>query len=945
MEIYVRTSHKSVKSFYETDPQDFRQLLTETSQRVGWQFDAENGVFFNEFDVPRGYWIAANGEDVATRIDNGASTQNTIFKSGEEIVLYQDGKEVSKAPIQEKKELVELLNQFYNHKSPALAQFEDAIEDFRERIPELGQQLASYIEAAKKENPRFKTAYESFYGMCKGALYNKLAEDAVDEMLIQQVLGGRLVGLLDAKFLTTNPIAREIDKPLKYLDTKEFDKAIDPFHKAVEAISTQKEDFEERLAFVISIYEQFFQGFLIKPAELRPTPETVLTFMCGAVSEILKDQLELTLGDDAVVILDPATTTGEFVVSLLKLIPKEHLQKVYKQRLFANEMLLFPYYFGVLNINHHYEEIMGQSETFEGVSFADTLDLKKRQQMLLPLFVEENESRTHRQQDAPITVIIGNINSYAGKISEHNKRRRYRAMKSDPTDGIDDRIENTYGKNVPTTKGLYDTATRFFRWATDRLEDRSGVICFLSDHDFLSGAGFAGMRKYLSQDFAHIYHIDFDDNAFDESERGQGITILVKDGSKGETAVIRYAAIEADDLRLPFKKIKWSEIRQSKTNAWHLHLPLRDYENFPLIASEEARDKKSMDVEVIFKSFGRGVATRRDPVVYGFHKHNVEQRVRQFIKDYNAEVKRLEENEEAELDNEKLLWSANLRKAAKLSERLEYNPDHIRTALYRPFTQKYLYFSPFLNEDRGEFADAFPDPDSHNLAICYSFSDKLPWGVLMVNQVADVNLFNAAPYVFPFYRKGEENITDWALEFVRSYYHNETITKWDIFYYIYAILNHPGFRVKFEEHLQKGLPHIPLTDDFMPFVKAGRKLSDLHVGYKEVEPHKMTERVAKDAEVSYEVEKMHLNKSGTIKVNKTLTLQRLPQDAFDFEIGGRSAVEWVLDQYQVNTDQRSGITHDPNMTSNKRYIVDLVGKVIEISVETSKIIAGMPPLW
>ncbi|MCI0710378.1 MAG: hypothetical protein L0154_09480, partial [Chloroflexi bacterium] len=206
MEIYVRTSHKSVKSFYEAEPQDFRQLLTETSQRVGWQFDAENGVFFNEFDVPRGYWIAANGEDVATRIDNGASTQNTIFKTGEEIVLYQDGKEVSKAPIQEKKELVELLNQFYNHKSPALAQFEDAIEDFRERIPELGRQLAAYIETAKKENPRFKAAYDSFYGMCKGALYSKLAEDAVDEMLIQQVLSGRLVGLLDAKFLTTNPI-------------------------------------------------------------------------------------------------------------------------------------------------------------------------------------------------------------------------------------------------------------------------------------------------------------------------------------------------------------------------------------------------------------------------------------------------------------------------------------------------------------------------------------------------------------------------------------------------------------------------------------------------------------------------------------------------------------------------------------------------------------------
>lgn len=947
MTTHVRSTHKAIKAFYDSDARDFEQLLSETSQRVGWQFDAEAGVFSNEFDVARGHWVAVNGDDIELQITRGAPTTNTLFNTDEEVVLYQDGREVQKAPIEEKKTLVDLLNQFYDHALPETSRFEQVVAAYETTIPELAKKLNDRINRQRKSDASFKNAYESFFGLCKGALYNKLAEDAVDEMLIQHVLGSKLLLYIDENFLKRNPIAREIAKPLKHLDTLDVDREMVEFYKAVDGVIKHKEDFFERFAFVVSLYRRFLQGFVVKSADLETTPDSILSFMGGAVAEVLGTHLKLSLGDDQIVILDPATSLGEFAITMLEQVPDEHRATVYQKRLFANEMMLFPYYFASLHIEHAFEDLTGKPSVFEGLSFADTLDLKKRQQMLLPLFVEENESRTHRQQDAPITVIVGNLHSYAGKLSEHSKRRRYRALKSEAVDGIDDRIEKTYGKNVPSTRGLYDTAARFFRWATDRLGERQGVICFLSDHDFLNGDGFAGMRRHLNQDFDHIYHIDLDGYAFNDEHSGQGITILVRSGKKQQK--MQYAVVKPADLKLPLRKIDWQELRQSKTHQWHLHQPLRDWEEFPLLASEEARDKKSASVDVIFKSFGRGVSTRRDPVVYGFQREPLAERVQQFIADYNSEVERTQQDSDAELDKNKILWSASLKKAAKMGEKLEYEERYIRQALYRPFTPKYLYFSPFLNEDRGECADAFPEADHNNKAICYSYSDKLPYGVLMVDRVIDVNLFNASPFLFPFYRyrsgKAEENITDWALEFFRSYYHNETISKWEIFYYIYAVLSHPTYREQYVDQLKQEMPRIPLSDNFTALSRIGQKLADLHTSMETIEPVSFTERPSsKDVTVSYAVDKIRLNRSRTIKLNKTLTLQRVPKPAFNYQIAGRSALEWVIDQYQKSKDRLTGIEHDPNQPDNERAIVEHLGRVAAISEQTVEIIEDLPKL-
>ena len=127
-----------------------------------------------------------------------------------------------------------------------------------------------------------------------------------------------------------------------------------------------------------------------------------------------------------------------------------------------------------------------------------------------------------------------------------------------------------------------------------------------------------------------------------------------------------------------------------------------------------------------------------------------------------------------------------------------------------------------------------------------------------------------------------------------------------------------------------------------PFAEAGRKLADLHLNYETVVPYNLRWVEAKDKPQSFHVVKMRLSKDkAQIAVNETLTLADIPAQAFEYRLGNRSAVEWVIDQYQVSTDKRSGIMSDPNRADEPRYIVDLVGRVVTVSVETAQIVDGL----
>ena len=268
--------------------------------------------------------------------------------------------------------------------------------------------------------------------------------------------------------------------------------------------------------------------------------------MCASVESVLKNELDLSLGSARVNILDPCTGTGNFIVNLLRRIPKRDLTRAYQQQLFANEVMLLPYYVAALNIEHAYCELTGNYEPFEGLCFVDTLELAEGQQQSLSFMSEANTARVERQKRTPITVVIGNPPYNMGQKSEteNNRNRTYKV--------VDDRIRTSYAKDSTATlkNELYDPYVRFFRWAVDRLGRRPGIVCFVSNNSFVDHDAFDGMQKHLLRDFTRVYHIDLHGNVNKDRtlsgtqhnvfgiQVGVGITIAVRERGTAMTVIL-----------------------------------------------------------------------------------------------------------------------------------------------------------------------------------------------------------------------------------------------------------------------------------------------------------------------------------------------------------------------------------------------------------------------
>ena len=204
---------------------------------------------------------------------------------------------------------------------------------------------------------------------------------------------------------------------------------------------------------------------------------------------------------------------------------------------------------------------------------------------------------------------------------------------------------------------------------------------------------------------------------------------------------------------------------------------------------------------------------------------------------------------------------------------------------------------------------------------------------------------------FPFYiytedgQHRQENITDWALAAFRARYQNPDISKWDIFYYVYGLLHNESYRRKYAANLRRELPRIPYTADFRAYSQAGKQLAELHVHYEQQPEYPLTKIYTPGKPHDWKVHKMRLNKEKTAVIyNDWLTLGGIPPEAFEYRLGNRSALDWVIEQYQVKTDPRSGIVNDPNRSDDPQYIVRLLGQVVQVSMETVKIVKALPAL-
>jgi predicted helicase len=298
-------------------------------------------------------------------------------------------------------------------------------------------------------------------------------------------------------------------------------------------------------------------------------------------------------------------------------------------------------------------------------------------------------------------------------------------------------------------------------------------------------------------------------------------------------------------------------------------------------------------------------------------------------------------------------WSRDLKLDLQRGRRAEYSLSKLRNALYRPFCQQWIFLDRVLNEEVYVIPSFFPTPasEAENMVIWLKVGSEWPMFALMVDAIPDL-LPQGGSQCFPFYTYAEdgssrrENITDWSLAQFQAQY-GAQVTKRDIFHYVYAVLHSPQYRARYAENLKRELPRIPFVAKaaWQTFVDTGARLADIHLNYEQAKEYPLKWIENKDVPFAWRVTKMQLSKDkAQLKVNQSLTLGGIPAECFEYRLGNRSALDWVIDQYQVSTDKRSGISSDPNRADDEEYIARLVGRVVTVSVETVRLVSALPPV-
>ena len=813
----------------------FSTLLRDTARKRNWTLVEElskggvrpDGTLRDRWQLPHGYWEAKDGRDdleveIRRKRERDYPFSNIIFEDTNTAILYQNERRILQADCNNRSELAGLLTQFYRHETPDFSSFEEAVARFAGEVPQIAQGLQQRINVARVSNAAFQRAFADFMALCSEALNPNISRAAVEEMLIQHLLTERLIRRVfdQENFVRRNVIAAEVEKVIdaltgQHFNRREFLGSLDRFYLAIEKAAGSLADFSDKQGFINTVYERFFQGFSVRVADTHGivyTPQEVVEFMVAATDELLGREFGKRLGDADVCVIDPCTGTGNFVINLLRRVAqgnRRELERFYRERLFANEVMLMPYYIASLNIEREFYDQSGRYEAFDGLCFVDTLDLAEGK--IVPLgggFSEKNNARVERQKAAKINVIIGNPPYNVGQLNENdnNKNRNY--------PNVDKAVRDTYAADSRATlrMQLYDAYVKFFRWASDRLGSREGIVCFITNNNFVDGIAFDGMRRELLRDFTRFYHMDLAGNFRKGKGEGENVFGNVTSVGVGITFALRSAKHESPELhyhRVPddmsaadkhaflaecvasnnrvLDSVKWQQLRPDSRHIWLRAEHADEFTRFlPLgtKAAKAAKGKEALAVETIFKTYSNGVKTNRDSVVYGYDRRELEDRMRNFIKNYNAQVDLYKRegqpnNVDEFVDYEDIKWDGTLKGHLRKLHDTRFNDFLIRNSLFRPFTKRHLYFDRLLINSIYLQHHFFPTSESERDNILVAVSGKgnrRGFGCLAANHIIPLDPAFEKCQCFPLYTYNadgtnrRENITDWALAQFRERY-------------------------------------------------------------------------------------------------------------------------------------------------------------------------------
>ncbi|HPF49875.1 MAG TPA: N-6 DNA methylase [Caldisericia bacterium] len=992
----------------------FSSLLRSLAKGVGWEFTTEkvikdtgkrpDGAFIDTASgLEMGIWEAKDDRDdleqeVINKFKIKYPKKNIIFWQPKRIIIYQNTKVFDDEIANNPDKLTKALEIFFSYTPPHLEEWKKAVEEFKERVPELSAGLLSKIEQAKTDNKKFIDEFENFRQLCLETINPNISDVAIEEMLIQHLLTERIIRQVfsNPDFTNNNAIANQLEQLAKALFSGHFNRAeflgkLDFIYRPIESVAADITDYSEKQAFINNMYERFFQGWAVKTADklgIVYTPQPVVDFMVKSVESILKREFGKSLSSKGVHILDPFVGTGNFILRVMREIDPLELPKKYESELHCNEISLMPYYVASMNIEHEYLDLMPEGtryKPFEGICFADTFQMFEDEQKFA-FMTKENAIRVKRQRDSDIFVIITNppYNAHQMNENDNNKNRAYPELEKE--------IRDTYSKDSRATlrNALSDPYVKAIKWASKRI-GTEGIVAMITNNSFVDGYALDGMRKHLEQDFDKIVHVNLRGNARTSGEKrrkekgnifedairvGVGITFFIRSTNNKGNCVIEYAEV-GDYLTSEQKKeylesnkeisiMKLKQLEPNENHTWLTEGMAEDFEQYPMMGDKEQKGKK--DCEAIFNLYSRGVATSRDNWAYNYHKPKLEEKMKLLINTYNKEVDRWDNTDKTkfnnlkspekmkiidefvEYDETKIQWDGFLKEVLIRGIKRKFSDNQIRNSVYRPYTREYLYFDPYLNNRRYQQHNFFPTPQSEkeNKVICVSgIGSSKPFHSSIVNIIPCLDMLEKTQS-FPFYTYSpdgtnrQENITDWAHKLYQKHYKDTKITKWDIFYYIYAMLHHPSYKEDYKENLRRSLPRVPYAPNFWKFAEIGKSLADIHINYEQAKEYELDRQLDKEAFkiIGYKVDKMKLNRDKTeLEYNKAITFTNIPKEVFNYKLGNRSALEWIVDQYRVKVDKRSGIVQDPNnFDGNPRYIFELVGKIVTVSLETVKLV-------
>ena len=880
-------------------------------------------------------------------------------------------------------------------------------EQWADDIAKIAQKHINRIQAAIKENEDYKTGFKMYIEGLHKNINPNITEQAAIEMLAQHFIAKPVFDALfeNYSFVDSNPVSKSMKNLLDMMQDDAFDKeqqeVMERFYKSVKERCEGIDNAAGKQKVVVELYDKFFKKALAKTVEklgIVYTPVEVVDFINRSVADVLKKEFNRSISDENIHVIDPFTGTGTFITRLLQsgLIKPQDIERKYKYELHANEIVLLAYYIASINIENAFHDVAKQEKgsytPFDGICLTDSFQMYEDkdndvERLKFADVFPQNSQRVIAQSKVPMRVIIGNPPYSIGQTSANDNAQNEHYEK------LEKRIAETYVLNSTASlqKGLYDSYIKAFRYASDILDDMGGVIGFVTNAGYLDGNAMDGLRKCFEKEFSSIYVFNLKGNQRTSGERsrqeggkifGSGsrapiaITILVKNPKvKQDKAIIYYR--EVDNYLTREQKID-AIIRQKSVmskgfvqkvlqpnNAgdW-LNQRSETFNKYIMLYSKNNTEDKAFSICI------PGIVTSRDYWVYNFSEKQCYKNVEKLTSNFNKVCNELD-NEIEYNKKENISWSVKLRNLLKNKCKLVISYRAISSGLYRPYCEQFIYYDKDLIERPSKFSSLICQP---NLFILVSGTgNNKDFSVLITDLLPDFQCqFNTQCFPLYWYEEKKEEVmadifamvdepkekeyirhdgvTDYILHEAREKYRTNAITKEDIFYYVYGFLHSEDYRKQFAADLKKMLPRLPLVEnavDFKAFSEAGRRLADLHLNYeKRPKPEQViVERNADD----YIVEKMKFKSKhdkGVIIYNNHITIKNIPLEAYDYVVNGRSAIEWIMERYQVKIDKASEIKNDPNDWAKEHndptYILDLLLSVITVSIETMKIVKDLP---